>query len=233
MKRFYRTSGTEVLTGGHGVTLDGRPVKTPRRATLMVPTAGLAAAIANEWDGQGETVDPEIMPLMRLATTAIDRVGPERAAILEDLTAYGGSDLICYRTDSPAELAQRQMEAWQPFVDWAAARHDALLAVTSGILHVEQPEPAVSALARALEGLDDFHLMAAHTLTVSTGSLVIALAFLDRHVDGAAAFEAGCLDDLYALEVWGDDRDAWERLDGLKASILAVERFISLLHTEG
>ena len=233
MKRFYKTCAVKPDEAGYIVTLDDRPVRTPARAVLTVPTPALAQAIAEEWDGQGEKVEPFTMPLMRLATTALDRVANRRDAILDDLASYGGSDLVCYRAQHPRELVERQNIHWQPLVDWVASEHDALLAVTSGLVAVPQPEPALKALRRPLEALDPFALVAAHTVTSSTGSLVITLALLAGRIDGRQAFELGTLDDLYALEVWGEDKEARERLDGLQGTILAAERMLALARNPG
>ncbi|MGY8997024.1 MAG: ATP12 family chaperone protein [Alphaproteobacteria bacterium] len=233
MKRFYKTCASAIGEGGFVVTLDDRPVRTPARAVLTVPTAGLADAIAREWDGQGEEVKPLTMPLMRLATTAIDRVATQRGAILDDLAAYGGSDLLCYRAEQPRELVERQSAQWQPLIDWAASEHDAILAVTGSLVAVQQPEPALRALRQPLEALDSFSLVSSHTVTSSTGSLVVALALLAGRIDGKTAFELGALDDLYALEVWGEDKEARERLNGVQGTILAAEHLLALVRNPG
>jgi len=232
MKRIYKDAVAGRDGETHVVLFDGRPLRTPKRAILALPSAALAEAVATEWADQGAEVDPATMPMMRLATTAVDRIAAERPAVLADLAAYGASDLLCYRTESPAELAARQAALWQPLLDWAAVRHGAMLTVTSGLVAVDQPEEALRGLKSALEALTDHDLMAVHTVTVSTGSLVIALALHDGHLDARRAFEAGCLDDLYALEVWGEDKDGRKRLNGLKADIEAAERLLSLLRTE-
>lgn len=231
MKRFYKQAGSARAEGGHSVLLDGRPVRTPARALLVAPTAALAAAIAQEWQEQGETIAPATMPLMRMTATAIDRVPGQRAAVEADLLGFAASDLLCYRAASPAELAERQARLWQPVLDWAALRLDAALLVTQDLAHVEQPPQALAALARRLEALDALELTAVHTVTVSTGSLVLALALLEGEIDAAAAFAAGHADELYGLEVWGEDAEARVRLDALAAEIAAAERLLSLLRT--
>lgn len=233
MKRFYKACASAPGEGGYVVTLDDRPVRTPARAVLTLPSAALAEAIAKEWDGQGEEVKPQTMPLMRLATTALDRVATQRDAILDDLASYGGSDLLCYRAEHPRELVERQSAQWQPLIDWAASEHDAILAVTGGLVAVQQPEPALRALRRPLETLDSFGLVATHTVTSATGSLVVALALLAGRIDGDTAFELGALDDLYALEVWGEDREARERLNGVRDTILAAEHLLALVRNPG
>ncbi len=233
MKRFYKVCGVRPEEGGYVVTLDDRPVRTSSRMLLTVPTPALAEAIAVEWDQQGEEVQPLTMPLMRLATTAVERVAPQRQAILDDLLAYGGSDLVCYRAEHPGELVDRQSELWQPMVEWAASELDAHLAVTNTLVAVQQPEQALQAMRWPLEGLDTFHLMAAHTVTSATGSLVVTLALLAGRVDGQTAFQLGALDELYGLEVWGEDKEARTRLDGVRDNVLAAERLLSLVRNPG
>lgn len=233
MKRFYKSCAAAPAEGGYVVTLDDRPVRTPARAVLTVPNQALADAIAMEWDGQGEEVLPLTMPMMRLATTAIDRVATQRDAILDDLASYGGSDLLCYRAEQPRELVERQSAQWQPLIDWAACEYDAVLSVTGSLVAVQQPEPALRALRRPLEALDAFDLVASHTVTSSTGSLVVALALLAGRIDGKMAFELGALDDLYALEVWGEDLEARERLNGVRDTILAAEHLLALVRNPG
>lgn len=233
MKRFYKQAGSAGVEGGHGVLLDGRPVRTPARAQLVVPSAALAAAVAEEWQAQGETVEPRTMPLMRLVATALDRVAAERERVEADLVAFGASDLLCYRTDSPAELGQRQTALWQPPLDWAARTLDAPLVVTTGLVAVAQPEAAVSALARHLGRLPALELMVVHAVTVATGSLVLGLALHAGEIDAGAAFEAGLVDELYNLEVWGEDPGGRARLDALREELAQAERLLLLLRQDG
>src|SRR5690349_7292011 len=119
MKRFWKDVAVEREADGFALTLDGRPVKTPGRASLLLPTPQLAEAIAQEWRAVGETIDPRAMPLTGLANAAIDRVGAAHAAFAAGLAAYGETDLLYYRADGPAELIERQATAWDPLLDWA------------------------------------------------------------------------------------------------------------------
>ena len=74
-KRFYKSvTVTEQL----GIALDGRGVKTPLKAPLVLPNHALAEAVAAEWDEQIEVINPHAMPLTKLANTAIDRAVAER-----------------------------------------------------------------------------------------------------------------------------------------------------------
>ncbi len=62
IKRFYRQVAVESGEAGHGVTLDGRPVRTPAKAALLLPTRALAEAIAAEWDAQEDESGPRRCP---------------------------------------------------------------------------------------------------------------------------------------------------------------------------
>ena len=128
-KRFYKAA--TVLTPfrrggerrrGSAILLDGRPVRTPARALLAVPTKALAEAIAGEWDAQREHIDPASMPLTRLANSAVDGVRGREAAVRADIVTYAGSDLLCYRATEPEALVRRQAELWDPVLAWGARR---------------------------------------------------------------------------------------------------------------
>ncbi len=229
MKRWYRATGIDQAPEDFGIELDGKPLRTPSKRPLRVPTETLARAIAGEWDGQDGVVAPATMPLTRLAATAIDRIAPDSTLVLANLAAYARSDLVCFRADHPSGLVERQTACWQPLVTWAALKHDAALAVTTGVMPREQPQPAILALEKVLDPLDSFRLVALHTVATQTGSLVIALALLDGHLTGEEAFSAGVLDELWSLEIWGHDTEAALALEIRKADILTVERFLQLL----
>jgi len=229
MKRFYKEVSTGPRDGGFQVLLDGRPVRTPARALLVVPSEALARAIADEWLAQGDIIKPAAMPLTGLVVTAFDRISGRREDVESDLVSFGSADLICYRAERPAELAALQDELWQPLLDWSALSLDAPLVATTGLAHVAQPPVALAALGRTLASLSDLELVAVHAVTAATGSLVIALAFHAGQLEPRAAFEAGQVDDLYSLRVWGDDAEARRRLEALEAEIGAARRLLDLL----
>lgn len=225
MKRVYDSAAVTEAEGGWGISLDGRPLRTP----LVLPTQALAEAIAAEWNAQGESVEPATMPLTRLASTARDRVASQREAVIDEIAAYGASDLLCYRAEHPQALVQRQAEAWQPLLDWAARRYDAPLAVTSGVLPVAQAPQSLAALRAAVADYDSFALAVLHAATHASGSLILALALATGHLDAAAMAEVSQLDETYQAEKWGQDAEAEERLAGLRAQLRDAERFLGLL----
>lgn len=226
-KRFYKQAATQEQPDGIAVTLDGRPVRTPAGTPLRLPAAALAEAVAAEWQAQGEHIRPDGMPLMQLAATALDRVAPNRAAVIEELLRFAGTDLLCYRAETAGELRDRQARVWQPVLDWAAERFQASLCVTHGIMPIAQPDDALAALRRALEGLDDWRLTALQAATAATGSLLLGLALIDGRLDAAQAFAAAQLDELYQAEMWGDDEEAEERRERLRLDIDATARLVA------
>ncbi|WP_420406265.1 ATP12 family chaperone protein [Nisaea sp.] len=228
MKRFYKTATVGPADGGYQVQLDGRPIRTPAKAPLLLPVEGLAAEIAAEWDAQGETIEPATMPFMSLASTGIDRVTPQRDAVIDQIAAYGGSDLVCYRAEAPADLAERQRASWQPLLDWAEGRFDARLTVTAGIMPAVQPEPALRALRLGVAGYDDFVLSGLYQLTTGFGSLVIALAVAEGRVDPAKGVELALLDELFQVERWGEDSEAAARREALARDMENAGRFIAM-----
>ncbi len=228
MKRFYRQVATIEAEGGIAVELDGRPVRTPARAHLLLPNAALADAVAGEWRAQGEEIVPTTMPFTRLANTAIDRIAPRRDAVIDEIAAYGGTDLVCYRAAAPAELAALQAAAWQPLIDWLAARHGARLEVVAGVTHRAQPGDAHGALRGAVAAYADMELAALHSATTSAGSLVIALALAERHIDAEAALAAAQIDEAFQAERWGEDDEATARRAELAADLAAAAEFMAL-----
>ena len=229
MKRVYKSVATRAVENGWGVTLDGRPLRTPAKRDLQVPSEALAAAIAAEWEAQEPDIRPETMPLTRLVATAIDRTAAERDKIVAEVAGYAGTDLLCYRAEHPPALAARQEAMWQPLLDWAAGRYDAGLTVTAGIVPKAQSPASLKAYAGVVTALDDFRLTALHAATGACGSLVIALALYEGRLDAGAAFQASQLDETFQIESWGEDAEATNRRAALARDIEATARFLALL----
>ena len=229
MKRFYQKAEPAKRAGGYAIILDGKPIKTPGRRDLLVPSEALAAAIAEEWNAQATEVRAAKMPLTRFATTTVDRVATQRDAIIRQTADYAGTDLVCYRATHPPELAARQQAVWQPLIDWAVLRYDAPLVVTSGVIPKSQSEESLRAFASAVAEHDDFALTALHVATAACGSLVIGLALTQGHLDAEGAFAVSQLDESFQIEAWGEDAEQAAGRRALAADIQAAARFIWLL----
>ncbi len=228
-KRFYETAAAMKGDDGHGIALDGKPVRTPAGKPLAVPGAALGDALAGEWASQGETIDRETMPLTRLACTALDLVPQRRAEIVAEIAAYAETDLVCYRTEEPPALARRQTTAWEPLVAWAAERYGARLAVTTSITPLAQTADARAALRAAVAANDDFTLAGLSLATRSFGSLVIALALRERRLGAEEAAHASLVDEHYQIERWGEDAELAARCACTARDAEDAERLFRLL----
>ena len=229
MKRFYKEATSRQGEAGHEILLDGRPVRTPARAALLVPSEALAREIAAEWNGQGGDVDPKSMPCTRLANAAIDRVAPDPQAFARGLALFGESDLLCYRADSPAALVERQAALWDPLLAWARRRYDVNFETVCGIMHWPQPSNTVEQLAHAVAARDPFQLAALAPLVTIAGSLVIALALFEEAVDLDTGWAAATLDEQWQIDQWGEDAEAAARLANHRREFEAGYRFLKLL----
>jgi len=229
VKRFWKDVIVAKEDGGWGVALDTRPVRTPARAPLVVPTEALSHAIADEWRGIAGEVDPRAMPLTGLANAAIDRVAPERQAFAAGLARYAEADLACYRAHGPRGLVERQEESWDALLAWARRRFDVDFATTCGIVHVEQPAATVDRLAHALAALDPFRLAGLSPLVTIGGSLVAALAVVEKAITPEAAWDAVSVDERWQLEQWGADQEAEAALGNKRRDFMAAARIVGLL----
>lgn len=229
MKRFWKDVAVAPEGGGWRISLDARPVKTPARAPLVVPTEALADAIAGEWRSVEQGVDPRAMPLTGLANAAIDRVAPDPTAFAAGLARYAEADLLCYRAEGPNLLVDRQAERWDPLLAWARRRYDVDFCTTAGIMHVGQPTATVERLGHAVATLDPFHLAGLSPLVTIGGSLVAALAVEEKAMTAEAAWDAVSIDERWQLEQWGADAEAEQLLASRRRDFLAAARFLDLL----
>lgn len=229
MKRFWKAAAVTPADRGWGVVLDGRPVRTPMRAALVLPSAALAEAIAAEWAAVEGEIRPGDMALTGIANAAVDIVGADPAAFAASLAAYGETDLTCYRAEGPQPLVARQVAAWEPPLKAVEARHGLLFRRTAGIVHVAQPAETLARLKLLFEGMSPWQLAPLQPMVALSGSAVLALAVLDGVLEAQAAFDAGHVDEAWQAEQWGEDALALEARAGRWAQFSAAARFLHLL----
>ena len=231
MKRFWDSADIVTQNGGWTVQLDGKPVRLPGGGTISAPTVPLARAMAAEWQAagggaKGGEFSYEDLPFTRLVGTAQERVTSARDAVVEELARYGGSDLLCYRADAPVSLVEAQDQLWQPWLDWAAREIGAELVVTSGIIHVAQPQEALAALYEAVDSLDVYRLAALGLLAPAFGSLVLGLAVVRGALAASEAHEIATLDERHQAAFWGWDDEAVKRMERMGDELAMVGRFL-------
>lgn len=229
MKRFWKDVSVEPRGGGFGISLDGRAVRTPERAEMVVASERLAAAIAAEWRDCGAEIDPRAMPLTGLTNAAIDRVSADPEAFAADLARYAESDLFCYRADGPQALVDRQSESWDALLDWARQRYDVDFTCTHGVMYCAQPQEAVTRLGREIASRSPFQLAGLSPLVTIGGSLVAALAVIDGAMQSEALWEAVSLDERWQVEQWGTDTEGQAMFDARRRDFLAAASFLSLI----
>ena len=225
MKRFYKNVS---IAADRSITLDGKRILTPAKATLVAPTRSLAEAIAREWLAQGEDILPNSMPLTKLANTAIDRTSAFRTSVIAELNGFAAHDLLCYRATEPDDLIARQQAAWDPLLAWIHATFSSRLLTTHGVGHVEQDRDAIAALNRALDARDAWAVTGLHAATTVTGSLVLALALAEGRLTSAEAFAVSRIDESFQAEKWGRDVEAEARALRLADELEMAGRFITL-----
>ncbi len=229
-KRFYKLAHVEKSPEGQfRILLDNRPVRTPAKAELQLPSQALAEAVAAEWEAQGEYVDPATMPLTRIANSTIDGVVARRADVELEMANYACNDLVCYRAETPQALVQRQAEAWDPVVAWAAKNLGVEPRIARGIMHVAQPPELAQAVKNALSARQPLHLAALHVITTLTGSALLALAHADGLLEPDALWKAAHIDEDFQIEQWGWDAEAEARRSFRHNELIAAARVLALL----
>ncbi len=229
MKRFYKTAGVDAVDGGFRVLLDGRSLKTPAKAELLLPVQGLAEAVAEEWGQQAEEIEPDAMPITRLATTAVDRMPELREPAIMEIADYAGTDLVCYRAPDPDELVRRQHEAWQPSLDWMSKNYDVTFELTVSLVPATQPVATLDGVRKVIKAIDDWPLVGVHGATTALGSVVLALALWHGELAADAAADASLVDALFELERWGQERDATRRHEALRRDVRGIACFLQHL----
>ena len=252
-KRFWKEAQVVEAGEGFAVELDGRPVRTPLKSAMTLPSRAMAEAVAEEWDAQEGEIRPLSMPVTRAANAAIDKVTVQREEVAEMLAAYGDSDLLCYRADSPQELVARQAEAWDPLLDWADATFGALLSKAAvrdvgrvlqmpygqvdrlskmipveGVMHAPQNPKALDKLAQPVHAMEPFRLTAFHDLVGISGSLVIGLAAIGEVRDIGDLWRLSRIDETWQEEQWGVDEEAAEIVALKRNEFLHAARFYVL-----
>lgn len=231
MKRFWTDVAVAAEGDRYGIALDGKPIRTPDRASLAVPSAALAEGIADEWRGVSGDIDPRAMPLTGLANAAIDKITPDATGFAAGLARYGESDLLYYRAEEPAPLVERQQAAWDPALDWARTRYDVHFETTAGVMHRAQPAATIDRLRAGVIARDAFTLAGLHPIVTVTGSLVLALALVEGAMDADAIWHAARVDEDWQEEMWGKDELAEQATAAHRADFDAGARFLELLRT--
>lgn len=230
-KRFWKEASIAADDNGFRIELDGRPVRTPAKTLVVVPTRAMAAEIAAEWDAQVEQINPESMPMTRSANAALDKVSKQFDEVAAMLSAYGGSDLLCYRADHPEKLVERQAKSWDPLLDWLHGRFGVRLALQAGVMPVAQDENGQRILHERVAQFTPFEMAAFHDLVSLSGSLVIALAVIEGEVSPEDGWNLSRVDEMWQEEQWGEDDEATALANRKKSEFLMAAKIWDCLQS--
>ncbi len=225
-KRFYKDVNVKPKDDAYIITLDARVLKTPGKQDLVITTNICAQLVAGEWRAQREEICPETMPCTRLMNVACEITPTRRPDLIKEFRSYCETDLMCFRAHAPQDLTERQMQNWQPVLDWAANSHKIALRVVSGVTAIAQPEISLRAAQEYAAALDNANLTLLLHFTASLGSGILALAILEKHLDIKPAYERSCLDELFQNERWGADEEAVLRHKNILAELRQLAKMI-------
>lgn len=220
-KRFYKDVSVKAVDGGFWVQLDGRTLKTPGKHVLLIPTRIAADLIAAEWDAQGEDIVPTSMPVTRLLNVAVEQTPDNRETLIAEARKYAETDVLCYREGTVRLHAEEQNKLWDPVLGWAKSR-GVDLDTTSALTAIKQPKSSLDAITNYASQLDNMFLTLYVHLTSVFGSAVLAMAVLEKHMDGEAAYDVSRLDELWQIKYWGEDYEAKDRTDAIKNEVSAL-----------
>ncbi len=229
MKRFHKDAGYQACSGGFVIDLDGRPVRTPAKALLIAPTEKMACRICDEWRRMEDVIDHEKMPITRFLNSSIDVVAGRRAAVIDELAAFGQTDLLCYRAESPQDLVEAESTYWDPPLRWLSEAHGVHLQTQIGIRPIRQDKHALAALTELIGSLDNYRIAGLHTATTISGSIVLGLARLLDAIDTDALWTAAMVNENYQNALWGEDPEEQKRRERLKGELADMENWLSLL----
>lgn len=234
MKKFYKIVSTKHIEGGYQILLDDRPVKTPSKNDLLAPTEDIANTIMQEWADQDTEIKPETMPLTQIVSTRIDRVSQEREAMSAALLKYLNTDLICYHTDEPPELSEKQRDVWEPWLHWFETNYNTALETTSTLTALTQPEEAHERVRRDIKNLDDDHFTALQLAVPLCGSIILGLAFVKQAITADDLFAAARIEEHFKAAIYNEEKHGPDPAEEKKdqatlRDLRAAEKFLQLL----
>lgn len=229
-KRFYKEVGTKPVDGGYAVTLDGKSPRTPGMKVVIAPLLPIAEAMATEWAAQGELIDPQTMPMVRLVNSAVEAGAESMPTLRAEIVKYAGNDLLLYRAETPQSLVRKQEEIWDAILVKLARHFGVTFQPTIGIVHQDQPGATLKKLAAALEAEPLFALTALNAITSITGSGLLTLALRHGLADAEEVWAAAHLDEDHNIAFWGEVEEITVRRGKRRLEFDAAVQLLKMLN---
>ena len=226
MKRFYEDVAVVTDDAGFAIELDNRPVKTPMRNPLLLPTKTLGDAIADEWQAQNEEINPATMPMTRWRRVRWIRLPVSVIGLWAGSPTFADSDMLYFRAEeNQPELQQHQAEKWDPLLDWARSRYDVSFNLVYGIMHQSQPDETIGRLTAVLKHKTISLIAAMLSLVGLAGSLIATLGLVEGEFDTETLWPLMNLEELWQEEQWGQDEQAVAKRAKKQEEFEAAVRF--------
>jgi len=208
-KRFYKNVDVNIINNNmYEIQLDGKTLKTPARKPLILPNLNLAAAIAAEWDSQNDKnkgIQPATMPLMSIASTAIDQIQEDPLHARETCFKYLPTDAALFLTrEDDRLLLKKQRQHLQPIVKWLSKKLDIELNSKHDIYgRINHSDNTKQKIRNIINNLDHFSLTCLQSATMECKSVILGIAYLCRHLELEQAKIASRLEEEFQVEIWG------------------------------
>jgi chaperone required for assembly of F1-ATPase len=194
---------------------------------VVVPVEALARDMAAEWAAQGEHINAETMPMVRLVNSAIESGTAQLPVFRAEVANYAANDLLLYRAESPQALVAEEEALWDAALVKLARHFGVAFQPTIGITHQPQPAPTLARLAEAIENEPLLPLTALVSITALTGSGLLAIGLRQALFTPDEVWTAAQVDEDYNMRLWGAVDDAVLRRDKRRkefdAAVLVLE----------
>jgi ATP synthase F1 complex assembly factor 2 len=165
-------------------------------------------------------IKPHTMPLMHLATLALDQVPVQRESMVSNMLGYIHTDSACIRDKELPSLVRLQYKHWDPVVQWMSEKLGEEVQVTpehSCSVNIVQQTPAVVAKIEAiLDNMSDWELATLDSLTAISKSICVSLAVLEGQLDVKKGYECSRLEENFQMRRYG-------RVDGVFGHGIDIE----------
>ncbi len=205
MKKFYKQVSITEIDNEYILSLDGKAVKTPLGNNIFTDNKEIALRLQKEWEKQEKIINSETMPITQIITTCIDRVGKERQNMHNLLLAYLDTDLLCYRAPQPPEMKKRQEQCWDIWLKWFEDKYGYKLETTYGLSALKQPEAAKNIIDIEIRKFSDLKFTIIQLVTSLSGSIILALAFMDKKITPKEIFDAAHIEEQLKSEIYNED----------------------------
>lgn len=213
---------------GYGLSVAGRALTTPQKNPLQVSSAALAQRLADEWNAAKGMFRPEQMVMTTLVYTAIDRVAPAKAQVVEALLEFLSTDTLCCWSPE-SDLSSRQRAEWLPVIEWARARYAIDLHYSVELTGLAQNETAIAEVKAVLMALEPLEISVLGVLAPAYGSLILALCVKEGVTDAIAAYRLSALEADFQAERWGRDPELEKNAARIVREVELVQHFLRLL----